>query len=1413
MAGSNSAEAEANARGSRVTPETQAIRVATTMTGGVSLAIWMGGVARELDLLYQASQWRSRLPYGTLLPALAEAASESERVRHLYLGLIDLLDVTVDLDVFAGTSAGGLNSAILAYARVNSRDLGGLRDVWLSVGSLMTLLRDPSDQTVPSLLLGDEQMYGGLVTRLPALNSVRGLPPDPDSELPSTTLFVTTTLLTGETSRFTDSFGTLVQDVDHHGLFTFDKDALSQPATVNALALAARSSASYPAAFEPSFLPFLSPTPATGKVPLRPAMAPFTPITRAHWAADGGLLNNKPIGPLLQTVFDQPADSQVRRLLLYVIPLTGKSPNPVLAIPDDDVTTPYGLVDGLLKEFESVLGQSIARDLQLIRQHNDRVSVSTDMRLRLAEIAGKLEASNAQRPPEQAETRFLSDELLVDYREREAQSLAQTIVPALLRQLATWPAENGLGKTGLTIPAEWQKALVVGGNYERACRAEVVRSAKMRWQAEPTDLEAIASYGRAGYDGAKAIAIAVVRAAFQQAHDGSERSALAALVRQIHDALPAEPPIDLARFVAEQCVPDSMRALQLPDAAAQIALLYLDRKDGRSAENSAASDLPDGWQRLAQALVDQHEQLADLANRDAPRVRPAVGTAAPNNALATYVSYLQLAEGSAPAVAVRLFQLFAAHRAMLPTEADVEQPVELVQVSADTRSLLAPGLDTAAGKLTGVQFHHFGAFYKQSWRANDWMWGRLDGAGWLVHLLLDPRRILQRATAEPSEQRVGWFLGELGKLGVPALPAAGKGPQLGSPDAPVTIDVRTIQDELQFLADPTRPVPDSLPLTAMWVAQIWQSHIAADELPHLADTILSPQNDASRVDPRKERIPAESAGWAEKVKHAASTSSGLFSAAGSLLAESPVSKETLAGDSGSPLMIRTVAKAAAVAAAALNSVKQIPTVVKPALSAVRTMTLAGYRLTNAIKPVPRTMILAGLVPLVIGIVSAVQSSTFFGLAGMTLIAIGAYLVVFGAWQCSRLVLAAVVSATLVGTAAALTVQSTRHALFGSSETDQGVVGRNVRWIGSAWWHPLVVLGVLLLAISFAGVVLDPVGRHRPRTRPVRGRAWPQWVPVVAAALVAILVLGGLITALVVTHDGGQKKAGPVMPIPTTPTTSAPPCGCEPTPPANAAPKATPQLNTPAKRSMVAAAAGVAAALPVALAIPGLATAADEAAAGKLLVDFTHSFLTKLGETLGEKAGDFISQQVNKLIDNLEGGPGDKPDKKTQDAVCLSIQTGLSTAYLAALKSSPVKGVPDADLTALVKSATDPVNHSAECATMATIVISLDPSISAAEAETAAELAEITALLESERATPAPPITTGSVPGSSPSTQLEVHSVKAGETLWSIASSRVLPGSDNVGISMAWVELWSINEDIIGPNPNLIFPGTVLRLPS
>ena len=191
-----------------VTPTTQELRLAVTMTGGVSLAIWMGGAAREIDLLMQASLLRRRVappvagcPADTIAPSRGKLSIADAADRDRYLALLELLDLVVDVDVLSGTSAGGINAVFLAYSRVRSGDLGCTRDLWLKLGALRNLLRRPQDNDIPSLLYGDQWLYKQLVAALPQLA------PDPAPEQPpSTTLYITTTLLSGETLAFTDAW-------------------------------------------------------------------------------------------------------------------------------------------------------------------------------------------------------------------------------------------------------------------------------------------------------------------------------------------------------------------------------------------------------------------------------------------------------------------------------------------------------------------------------------------------------------------------------------------------------------------------------------------------------------------------------------------------------------------------------------------------------------------------------------------------------------------------------------------------------------------------------------------------------------------------------------------------------------------------------------------------------------------------------------------------------------------------------------------------------------------------------------------------------------------------------------------------------------------------------------------------------
>src|SRR3954454_15535166 len=216
----------------------QELRIALVMNGGVSLAVWMGGVTRELD-----------------------------RVRRrdgVYGKLLDLTEADARIDVIAGASAGGINGAVLAMAIARDEKVDDIRDLWLDLGSIADLLRDPMEADAPSILQGDGRLLDGLRQAMQTLGAAAG-EGDPDEDATDLHLVITTSPLEGQVKQYPDRFGATITDVNHRALFHFRRspkrgtkpavDDFRAKGAGDRLALAARSSASFPGAFEPSFVP------------------------------------------------------------------------------------------------------------------------------------------------------------------------------------------------------------------------------------------------------------------------------------------------------------------------------------------------------------------------------------------------------------------------------------------------------------------------------------------------------------------------------------------------------------------------------------------------------------------------------------------------------------------------------------------------------------------------------------------------------------------------------------------------------------------------------------------------------------------------------------------------------------------------------------------------------------------------------------------------------------------------------------------------------------------------------------------------------------------------------------------------------------------------------------------------------
>jgi patatin-related protein len=165
------------ADGSPVTPSaagTLEARLAVVCYGGVSLAIYMSGITREIQELVTGSALRlgGATPSGTagvyaeLLDGLEQAASDRGDPHRIQVGV----------DIVAGTSAGGINGICLTRALDGDYSQEAIRDFWITEGDFGKLL----DPDVRTLLEAVRAQSGELRGIAAPLDKVLGPAPVPE---------------------------------------------------------------------------------------------------------------------------------------------------------------------------------------------------------------------------------------------------------------------------------------------------------------------------------------------------------------------------------------------------------------------------------------------------------------------------------------------------------------------------------------------------------------------------------------------------------------------------------------------------------------------------------------------------------------------------------------------------------------------------------------------------------------------------------------------------------------------------------------------------------------------------------------------------------------------------------------------------------------------------------------------------------------------------------------------------------------------------------------------------------------------------------------------------------------------------------------------------------------------------------
>lgn len=395
------------------------VRLAIVMYGGVSLAIYINGIAQEL----------LRLVRSTARKQTADL-SGTERIYRKVSYLLDDEHMTIEqlekasadtstlpptrfvVDILSGTSAGGINAIFLAKALANGQDMEELKNLWVTEGDIETLINDRRSiekplelQDPPTSLLNSERMYFKLLKAFEGMD--QSVPPRKETDqspfVNELDLFVTSTDLQGVVLpiRLSDD---LVYERRHRNVmrFIYSERKISGEETRNDflakynpfLAFAARCTSSFPFAFEPmcltdieGILKKLNNYKTNGDCSaasplwqrfyrdyLDPRGVSSVPFHRRAFG-DGGYLDNKPFSYATEALMNRNADVPVDRKLIYIEP----SPEH----PEDDVER-----DRKPDAVENVMSalltlpryETIREDLERVQERNrliDRINSIT----------------------------------------------------------------------------------------------------------------------------------------------------------------------------------------------------------------------------------------------------------------------------------------------------------------------------------------------------------------------------------------------------------------------------------------------------------------------------------------------------------------------------------------------------------------------------------------------------------------------------------------------------------------------------------------------------------------------------------------------------------------------------------------------------------------------------------------------------------------------------------------------------------------------------------------------------------------------------------------------------------------------------------------------------------------------------
>ncbi len=463
---------------------------------------------------------------------------------------------------------------------------------------------------------------------------------------------------------------------------------------------------------------------------------------------DGGVLDNKPFTHTIREIFHRTAHRLTSRFLIYV------EPDPVRFDKAAKAEKP-DIFKAVIDSLTSIPGyESIADDLALLEEHNDRVEQHTRLTRELDVPAGATQVGD--------------DVVATLYRNSRLNQIARRAATGLLR-------EKGRDRP-LTDPRRRRAAAeLIAGFSELVSRLD--ESSPGSWEDKLRNFGVYFRLRRlfhCSYDIREKIRDSVADAPetpllIEWRKAINCQITLLEIVRHQMEAL-----VDQADIVRWDEVTDFLggesdlksRLDRVEEIWQYLSAAYNKLLDVRSFDGSGALP-PDGygerWQQEepapwldAETLKGFRERLvahrrsleARISDRDPDALSiPEPTSTDPTNLLhvadaqeEAMFSYFAEEIGGPAQEVFTLYQRFAyidAHLFPMEHLSGLESKDYIRTVRFSLRDAKCGFSNKSLEKkLSGDAVHHFGGFFKRSWRANDILWGRLDGVCQLAETLL-----------------------------------------------------------------------------------------------------------------------------------------------------------------------------------------------------------------------------------------------------------------------------------------------------------------------------------------------------------------------------------------------------------------------------------------------------------------------------------------------------------------------------------------------------------------------------------------------------------------------------------------------------------------------------------------------------